>query len=114
MSALQTAGFTGSDTFYRHGLARSVVYTEGARYVAETAQAYWLLDKVAIVGADLAAKGEPWQAWTLSVSGDKATIKVDDGNGNALHAEDITFTDFPEPGVTLWFIDGTILLPSEY
>ena len=40
------AQFTGSTHFYRHGLVREVLYTEGVEYVAETAGAYWLLDGV--------------------------------------------------------------------
>ena len=32
--------FTGTETVYRHGLARSIIYTDGAKYVAESAGAY--------------------------------------------------------------------------
>ena len=38
--------FTGSETWYRHGLFRNFLYTEGVQYVAETGKAYWLLDKI--------------------------------------------------------------------
>ena len=36
--------FTGSQTWYRHSLLRHILYTEGARYVAEQAGSHWLLD----------------------------------------------------------------------
>ncbi len=39
--------FTGSEHWYRHPLARKVVYTDGAQYVAEHGGAYWLLDAIA-------------------------------------------------------------------
>ncbi|MFZ4768472.1 MAG: DUF6876 family protein, partial [Roseimicrobium sp.] len=35
--------FTGTEQWYRHGLARNVLYTEGAQHVAESGGAYWLL-----------------------------------------------------------------------
>ena len=36
--------FTGTETWFRHPLARKVLYTEGVQYVAEQGGAYWLLD----------------------------------------------------------------------
>ena len=40
--------FTGSEHFYRHGLIRDVLSTDGAKHVAEHAHAFWLLDLIAI------------------------------------------------------------------
>ena len=42
------AQFTGTERWYRHGLVRNVTYTDGVRYVADTAGAYWLIDIVAL------------------------------------------------------------------
>jgi hypothetical protein len=108
------ANFTGSETFYRHPLMRKVVYTEGVHYVAETAGAYWFLDKIATMQMDATVGGEEFQVWKLEVADGKGVINVEDGNGGEVYSEAITFTDFPEPGITLWFTDNTILLPSEY
>jgi hypothetical protein len=33
--------FTGSEYWYRHSLNREVVYTDGAKHVAEHGGAYW-------------------------------------------------------------------------
>lgn len=41
--------FTGSTTWYRHGLNRRVNFSDGAKYVADTAGGYWLLDEIALV-----------------------------------------------------------------
>ena len=41
------AQFTGSEQWYRHGLVRSILFTDGAKYVADKAGAYWLLDEIA-------------------------------------------------------------------
>lgn len=40
--------FTGSENFYRHALVRSILYTDGVQYVAETGGAYWLIDAIAL------------------------------------------------------------------
>lgn len=115
MTMLDTAQFTGTEQWHRHGLVRSVTYTDGARYVAETAGAYWLLDKIATVGTmDPAVRKEGFQVWRLAVKGDSATLIAEDGDDNVIYSEEISYTDFPAPGVTLWMCDSVILLPSEY
>jgi hypothetical protein len=41
--------FTGSENFYRHAINREAHYTDGAKYVANQAGAYWLLEEIAII-----------------------------------------------------------------
>ena len=41
--------FTGSETWYRHGINRKVLFTDGAKYVADHGSAYWLLDEIALI-----------------------------------------------------------------
>jgi hypothetical protein len=36
------------------------------------------------------------------------------GNVNKVIEKTLEFTDFPLPGITLWFANNTILLPGEY
>ena len=43
----QLATFTGSELFYVHPLNRKVVYTEGVRFLAQAAGAFWLIDAMA-------------------------------------------------------------------
>jgi hypothetical protein len=51
----------------------------------------------------------------LSVRPDKtATLRCEDGNGNIVFRKELEFTDFPMEGITLYFSDNTIYLPSEY
>ena len=38
----------------------------------------------------------------------------DDGNGNIVFSKRIPFTDFPLSEITLYYVNNTILLPSEY
>jgi hypothetical protein len=108
--------FTGSETWYRHGLVRSVLFTDGAKYVAESCGAYWLLDEIAF-----AQKGEPavaaeaFQFWKLAVKPDQTgTLTCEDGNGHAVFTKALEFTDFPAEGVGLYFVSGTTMAPSEY
>ena len=40
-------------------------------------------------------------------------LTVEDGNDNTVFSKAIPFTDFPPEGITLWFENNTIYLPSE-
>jgi len=108
--------FTGSEHWYRHGLVPSVLFTDGAKHVADAAGAYWLLDEIALAQRIVkAVAAEEFQVWKLAVEADSsALLSCEDGNGNEVFRKDIEFTDFPLKGVTLWCTGNTILLPSEY
>jgi hypothetical protein len=108
--------FTGSETWWRHPLVRDVLYTDGAKYVAEAGGAYWLLDEIAFAQrGDKAVAAEAFQFWKLTVKPDQtATLICDDGNGHIVLSKELEFTDFPLEEITLYFTDKTILLPSEY
>ena len=108
--------FTGTEHWYRHPLAPGVLYTDGARYVAEQGGAYWLLDSIAIAqkfSAAVAAEG--FQLWKLTVKADRTALLVcEDGNGRRVYAQAIDYTDFPLSEIALYFTNDVILLPSEY
>lgn len=106
--------FTGTDHHYRHGLCRSITYTDGVRYLAENAGAYWLVDKIATNQLRPRIKREEFQSWKLKVDGTQAVLTCDDGNGNIVHREKIDFTDFPLDHIELWVEGTVILLPSEH
>jgi hypothetical protein len=108
--------FTGTEQWHRHGVVRDVLYTDGAKYVADRAGAYWLLDEIALAQrGDRAVAGEAFQLWKLTVNPDHtATLSCEDGNGNAVYSKAIPCTDFPLPEIALYFTDGVVLLPSEY
>ena len=111
----ELAQFTGTTQWYRHALARGILYTEGVRFIAERAGAYWLIDEIALAqSAAPALSGEEFQTWTLIVDANTAVLRCDDGNGKVLLEKRIDYTDFPEPGIKLYFTDGVIMLPGEY
>jgi hypothetical protein len=116
LTAADLRQFTGTEQWYRHGIVRDVLFTDGAKYVADQAGAYWLLDEIALAqrGSNRVA-GEAFQLWKLTVNADHtATLSCEDGNGNAVYSKAIPYTDFPLPEIALYFTDGVILLPSEY
>ena len=107
------AQFTGTETWFRHGLMPKITYTEGVQYLAEQAGAYWLIDKVATLQLDKKVRTEEFQVWKLKVANDKASLVCEDGNDNVVYREKIEFTDFPLDEITLWFENNVIMLPSE-
>lgn len=108
--------FTGTEHWCRHPLVRSVLYTDGAKYLADSAGAYWLLDEIAFAQkGESRVAGEAFQVWTLSVNADRtAKLTCDDGNGNVVYLKPLEYTDFPLEDIQLYFTNDVILLPSEY
>ncbi|MEZ4682102.1 MAG: hypothetical protein R2932_48640 [Caldilineaceae bacterium] len=108
--------FTGTEYWYRHPLARNILYTDGAKYVAEQGGAYWLLDEIAFAQADnKAVAAEEFQVWKLTVNPDATGIlSCEDGNYNVVFTKAIEYTDFPLKEIQLYFTNNVILLPSEY
>ena len=112
----ELAQFTGTENWYRHAINRKVLFTDGAKYVADQAGAYWLLDEIAIIQPyNKSVAAESFQVWKLKVNDDRsAQLTCEDGNHNVVYTKRIEFTDFPPEGITLWCTDNTILLPTEY
>jgi hypothetical protein len=117
------AHFTGTQTWYRHGMFRTVLHTDGVQFLAEQAGAHWLVDIIAIAQRHAPrVRAEPFQVWTLSrpkkQPSNKCTVAAEDGNGKRLYLQRIPFTDFPLQGITLYCAEGeghrVIMLPSEY
>jgi hypothetical protein len=111
----ELAQFIGTENWYRHTFVRNVHYTDGMLFVAERAGAYWLIDEIALAQkAEGALMNGEFQVWTLIVEGSTALLRCDDGNDRCLLEKRIEYTDFPEPGLKLYVVDGVIMLPGEY
>lgn len=109
------ANFTGTENWYRHGLIRSVTYTDGAKHVADAGGAYWLLDEIAFAQHCKKVAAEQFQLWSLSVKPDNtARLVCTDGNGKRVFSKRIDYTDFPLPQITFYVVNNVIHLPSEY
>ena len=86
-------------------------YTDGVKFLHESCEAYWLL-----IAISSYHRKEPFQLWELTVNEDKSatlTMKEDSDKPNIVE-QHIAFTDFPLESISLYLIDGILLLPSEY
>src|ERR1700728_3269690 len=102
--------FTGSEHWYRHALNRNVLFTDGAKHVADEGGAYWLLDSIAIAQlCDRRIAAEEFQVWKLAVRPDRtATLTCEDGNYKIVFSKEIEHTDFPLDEITLYFANNMI------
>jgi hypothetical protein len=106
-------GFTGTEEYHRPTMF-PINCTDGVVFLAQKAEAFWLLD--AIFSHYMSTrKKDPCLFATLTVNADKsATLMGDDGDGKKFFRQEIPFTDFPLQSVKVWVMDGVALLPSEY
>ena len=109
------AQFTGSEEFFRYH--SRCLLTEGARYLAEQAGCFWLLD---VYASHLAAisTDEYFTCLKFKRQDDEGTVVIDDGNGVVLAEQEIPYTDFPLTEIKLYGCWSgefwTLMLPSEY
>ncbi len=106
--------FTGTTQWYKHPLFSKFVYTDGIRFLASNAGAYWLLEFIFSNQMLPKIRAEGFQVWKIKVADSKATIDVEEGNDKVIKTFKVSYTDFPLENFTLWFINGALLLPSEY
>lgn len=105
-------GFTGTENYFP--TIGSASLSDGAKYVADTCGAYWLMDDISIYQGLSTIRKEDMQVWKLVVIDSSAVLSCEDGNSNVVWTKNIHFTDFPYPEITLWCINNVIHLPSEY
>ena len=86
--------FYGTENYY-HYLA-GLKLTDGVKYLADEAGAYWLLDIIASYQTDPKIRHQPFQVWELKLSPDNATtgkrravvtMKTDTGRPEMAHQE---------------------------
>lgn len=116
--------FTGTEIYtnLRYPWLRSrFLLTDGAKYLAETAKAFWLMDAIASHQTNKQVAAEPFQVWNLTVNEQKqATLTCTDGNETALVRQEIPLTDFPLSEITLYaeqsddLAGRVVMLTSEY
>ncbi len=99
---------------------RSVTYTDGVKYFADKAHAWWLID---IFATELLGhlRTEGFLVLRCKVKDKKAELSADDGNDSPpVWTRTIKWTDCPEGEWVFFFAPGgpdntdTILLPGEY
>lgn len=104
--------FTGTTQYYR--LYPNLMLTDGAKFLAETANCYWLMDIIASVQLIPEVKKESFQVYDLKVNEDGlAVVTCGDGNDNEVYRQDVE-TDFPLDHQRLYYTNDVVMLPSEY
>ena len=110
------SGFTGTENWYRWSvLYRNCVLTDGAKYLAEKAGAYWFMD---IIGSILAKiKPHRFAVCKIEKRGRGCVFTADDGNDNVFYRQNISLTDAPFNFKVFAQWNGemlVIMVPSEY
>ena len=92
------------------------VMTDGAKYIADSCDAYWLMD--AIASHFKSYKTHGFAVAKLKQHSKGFVLRIEDGDDNALERQTIEYSDFPLDEIMLYVVDNgdfwVILLPSEY
>lgn len=113
--------FTGTESYHRYN--NFLLLTDGAKYLFEKGECFWLLDLITSVQNHFAIKDDPnlqyIQFWTLFVNEDKsAEVICERDTDDIAYKQEIHFTDFPfSTKVWLSRLDEqyfVVMLPSEY
>jgi len=112
--------FTGTQAYHRWSiLFPRFSLTDGTQYLAEKTQSYWFMDIIGSYQHKPKLLREGFQVWKLKKIKEKEAIVIaEDGNNNKLVTQKIPYTDFfdkyEQDEIEVYFVDGIILLPSEY
>ena len=108
--------FTGSEKLYRYNLFGIESFlTDGVKYLAESAQCFWLINVILSHQIYKNVRNEEFQVWRLKkLENGEFIVVADDGNKNEITRQEIGDSDFPLDNVDLWFINKTLMLPTEY
>lgn len=108
--------FTGTTQYNR--INPHVVLTDGAKYLADNAGCYWLMDLIASYVTQRSYDSQDFVVIKMVVSDKSAVVTLDDGNGNVLATQQIEYTDFPLEQIRLYACRSeqfwVVMLPSEY
>jgi hypothetical protein len=107
--------FTGTESYTQYG--SHIKLTDGAVFLAEQAQAFWLMYLFGIYLVGLRGK-EEFVCLKIKTDSNRATVSIEDGNDNVFAKQEILYTDFPLSSLTLyacWYgTNWVVMLPSEY
>tara|TARA_R110002073_G_scaffold527_3_gene4381 strand:- start:299 stop:679 length:381 start_codon:yes stop_codon:yes gene_type:complete len=112
--------FNGSETFFNIPLI-GTFFTNGLKYLSNEAKCFWLIVDTSVIAKSLLDKSYfitiDFKRLTEKEQKEKeceAIINYSDGNCNILETHRYNVTDFPLDELRLYFVDNTLMLPSEY
>ena len=108
--------FTGSQVLFKHWFGFR--YTQGVKYIADEAGAYWLIDAILSHQNRTLLNKYPnlkeFQIWRLEVKNDSGLLICEEDTDQPVLSQKIHYTDFPLEEIKFFLIDRIILLPGEY
>ena len=112
--------FHGTEMFYSIPLLRTR-FTDGLKYLSEVAECFWLITDTSVIAKSLLNRSEfitidfkRLSKEKQEISGYEAEIIYTDGNNTILEKHGYRATDFPLNELRLFFVNNTLMLPSEY
>ncbi|MBE9110664.1 hypothetical protein IQ273_14680 [Nodosilinea sp. LEGE 07298] len=119
ISKADLAQFTGTEAYhYLPHHPQCVVYTDGVKYLAARAGAYWLLDLIAFYQTDERIKHDESlqgiQFWHLRVNDGQGVLTCERDKDDVVLTHELHYTDFPLNNITLYVCQKVMMLPSEY
>ncbi len=117
MTTIDLSCFTGTENYWKNAML-CFQYTDGVKFLAVEANAYWLLTDISafqrLPAVQAYLKRDYFQSWTLRVADNVGILTLTDGNGNVIHKHRYMYTDFPLSEVKFYLVDGVLMLVSEY
>ena len=108
--------FTGTEKYHRH--FGGLLLTDGAKYLAENAECYWLFDVIASYQHTSKIRNDAdlreMQFWTLTVQNGKGVVICERDTDDVVITQKISSTDFPLPKIKIYVCGNVAMLPSEY
>ena len=107
--------FTGTLRYYQHKVDdKEMVLTDGCAYVRHELDLQWIFDMVLQYQEMKSLQLEEFQVWEFKkIAEGKIEVVCSDGNKNNL-LELNAMEDLPLDKLTIWFVQGVCMLPSEY
>lgn len=107
--------FHGSQSCIRHALIPNIHYSEGAQYVADNADAHWLIDEIAFSQRTQPAVADvEYQVWKLEVAPDcSGELTCESLEGAIVARIPVPWTNFPRARFELHYAQELICLPAE-
>lgn len=112
--------FCGTEMFFKIPLI-GTRFTDGLKYLANEAECFWLITDASVVAKSLSNRSEfitvDFKRLSEKEQFEKqceAIINYSDGNDKIFETHRYNVTDFPLDELRLFFVDNTLMLPSEY
>lgn len=108
--------FTGSEQNFITSLGIDIeVITEGVKYLIENTDIKQALNVIfASIQANPTMQEEGFLVIRLIQEPKRIFVKIEDGNDNILDSFPLDKIELPKEQLDLWYVNNTLLLPSEY